>query len=129
MLKKRFGSGLVFAACLCAAPGSPAVERINFEIRDARDLATVCRTPASDPHYTAAIHFCEGFMVGAYRYYLATMKGPDAKPFVCLPEPTPSRDGIVADFSEWMTSHTQYNGDPAVDVLFRFAEEKFPCKG
>lgn len=129
MLKKSLVSGFIFALCYSAAPASLAVEKDNFLLRNAGDLAALCQTPNNDPLYGPAIHFCQGFMVGAHRYYLTTVKVPEAKPFVCLPDPPPSRDEIVSQFVGWMKDHQQNNGDEAVDVLFRFGSERYPCKG
>lgn len=128
MLKKSINPGLVFALCYLAAPQTHAVEKDNFLLRNAGDLAALCQTPSTDPLYKPAIHFCQGFMVGAYRYYLVMTKVPESKPFVCLPQPAPSRDEIVSQFNGWMKEHQQYNAEEAVDVLFRFAGEKYPCK-
>jgi hypothetical protein len=83
---------------------------------------------SNDPLYAAAMGFCHGYAVGAYHYYLAEMAGPQAKPFVCPPEPTPSRSEILTMFVAWAQEHPQYMGERPVDSLFRFLADKWPCR-
>jgi len=75
-----------------------------------------------------AIHFCEGYLVGAYAYYDEENNGPKGQPMVCFPNPPPSRDAAVAMFVEWAKAHPQYMDERPVDTEFRFLMEKWPCK-
>lgn len=106
---------------------SAAVTKEDFQIRNTQDLVDVCAVSQDDPLYAAAIHFCHGFGAGAYQYYLSTVSGPGAKPFVCPPDPPPSRATALQEFVSWAKGHPQYNNEPAVDSMFRFLVEKWPC--
>jgi hypothetical protein len=100
----------------------------QFRVRSTADLVEICSTPANDPMYAAAISFCHGFAVGAYQYYLASVSGPEGKPFVCLPDPPPSRTEGVRMFVDWARQNPQYMGEPAVETLFRWLATTWPCR-
>lgn len=106
---------------------SMAVTKDDFVVRNTQDLVDLCSVSQDDPLYAAAIHFCHGFGAGAYQYYLSTVAGPGAKPFVCPPDPPPTRAAVLQEFVNWSKANPQYNNDPAVDSMFRFLVSKWPC--
>lgn len=77
---------------------------------------------------TAAIHFCQGYVVGAYHYYLAERAGSNVPPLACLPNPPPTRDAAIAMFVDWARSNPQYMSELPVDSLMRFAVTTWPCR-
>jgi hypothetical protein len=105
-----------------------AVTRENFLLRHTQDLVELCTAPDGDPLRDAAIGFCHGYGLGAVHYYLAQHAGPESRPFVCLPNPPPSRVEGVQMFLAWARSHPQYMTEPAVESIFRFMKETWPCK-
>ena len=105
-----------------------ATSRGDFQVNTALELANLCRAAPDDPNYVAAIHFCEGFMVGAYRYHLATLDGPSTRKVICLPDQTPSRDEAVLKFVAWLDEHPQYRSDDPVEAQFKWLAETWPCK-
>ncbi len=122
---------IIAAACLCAAAVSSPVDAAdvqNFYVKDAGDLVTLCTTQPDDENYIAAIHFCQGFVVGAYQYYQEMVRSSTTARFVCLPDPSPSRNEAIAAFSDWANAHPQYLKDSAVDTMFRYLGETYPCK-
>jgi hypothetical protein len=102
--------------------------REEFLVRTTQDFVGICSTSPNDPLYPAAIGFCHGYAVGAYHYYLAETAGPKGAPFVCPPEPPPSRAEILPMFVAWAQANPQYMGERPVDSLFRFLSEKWPCR-
>jgi Rap1a immunity proteins len=104
-----------------------AVVQEDFVIQKAEDLVDVCAVTPDEPLYTAAIHFCHGYLVGAYHYYRKAVPGAGKEPFVCPPDPPPSRNEVVRLFVSWARAHPQYQAEDAVDALFRFASEQWPC--
>ena len=108
---------------ICALAATPE----QFRVRSTADLIEICATPANDSMYSAAISFCHGFAVGAYQYYRASVSGPEGKPFVCLPDPPPSRTEAMQMFVEWARENPQYMGDLPVETLFRWLAAKWPC--
>jgi len=104
-----------------------AVESESFRVRSTADLVEICSVPPSDSMYAAAVGFCHGYGVGAFHYYQAAISGPGGKPFVCLPNPPPSRTEAVQMFLTWARENPQYMGDPAVETLFRWLATKWSC--
>jgi Ssp1 endopeptidase immunity protein Rap1a len=107
---------------------SRAQARDEFLVRHTQDYVRVCSTSPNDPLYAAAMGFCHGYAVGAYHYYLSETAGPQGKPFVCPPEPPPSRSESLTMFIAWAQQHPEYMGERPVDSLFRFLTEKWPCR-
>ena len=115
---------------LLAFTGLPAqaVTPDQFIVHDTRDIIELCTTPKTDPLYTAAIHFCHGYLVGAYQYQEALYSGPGLKPVVCPPEPKPTRNEAIAQYIEWAKAHPEYGNDRAVNTSAKFLAETWPCK-
>ncbi|MEW6036647.1 MAG: Rap1a/Tai family immunity protein [Pseudomonadota bacterium] len=123
---KMIAVGAILAAGIWGAPaGAVTVE--DFVIDNVKDLTDLCAVPPSDAAHVAALQFCYGYLQGAYDYYRAERKGPDAAHFVCLPKPEPSREEVARLFLAWLKAHPGHEGEDAVEVLFRFGAEKWPC--
>ncbi|MEG6549256.1 Rap1a/Tai family immunity protein [Desulfocurvibacter africanus] len=105
-----------------------AVTEEDFLVKTTEDLIDLCTVSESDELDEEAIHFCHGYLVGAYHYYKASTAGPDAEPLVCPPEPPPSREAVVSMFIEWAKAHPQYMNELPVETEFRFLTETWPCK-
>jgi len=118
--------------CLAAAVLVPAlvgaVTEADFEVKTTQNLLNLCTASPNDPHYREAINFCEGYLVGAYQYYLSATGDDTSKAFVCLPTPPPSRNEAVQMFIAWAQAHPQYLNELPVETEFRFLTEKWPCK-
>ena len=86
----------LFALVLVASLAPLCAEAVTadmFRVRSTADLVEICSVPPNDAMHAAAIGFCHGYGVGAFHYYQASVSGPEGKPFVCLPDPPPSRTG------------------------------------
>ena len=105
-----------------------ALTETDFEAKTTKHLLNLCTASPDDPHYRAAIHFCHGYLVGAYHYHLAQVDGEGGKPLVCLPTPPPSRNEAIRLFIAWAQAHPQYMHERPVDTEFRFLTEKWPCQ-
>lgn len=123
---KKAMIALAAAALLRVAPAA-AVTPDDFRIETVDDLVDVCSTPETDPYYTAAINFCHGYTVGAWQFYEALMARPGHKPFVCLPNPSPSRSQTITEFLAWVKAKPEYKSSEAVDTMFKFLTGRFPC--
>ena len=107
---------------------SEAVTRDNFLLRNTQDLVELCTAKDGDPLRDAAVGFCHGYGLGAFHYYLAQHAGPESRPFVCLPNPAPSRTEGLQMFLAWARENPQYMSEPAVESLFKFMKTTWPCK-
>lgn len=124
----------------CLAMQSQAATKDNFLARDTQDIIELCSVSPEDPIYTEAIHFCHGFLIGAYRYQKVFYSRPGFSPLVCAPEPNPSptetlaeyagmtRTKIIAEYVQWTKNNPEYLKEPIVDTLMKFLIDKFPCK-
>jgi hypothetical protein len=120
---------ILVAAVLMLQPAwAGAVSEKDFEAQTTEQLLNLCTVSPGDPLYPQAINFCQGYLVGAYKYYEAAHSGPNAPKFVCLPNPQPERINAIAMFIEWARAHPQYMKERPVDTEFRFLMEKWPCR-
>ena len=62
-------SFLLLLGSALAGPAA-AVETEYFIVDSAGDLALLCGAAADDPLQREALHFCHGFVVGAYHYHV-----------------------------------------------------------
>ena len=120
VLAITFGTAIPFAGA-----GAQTTAQ-DFTATTTADFVALCNASPSDPNYVAAIHFCEGFTVGAYQYYRAMANDP-ADRFVCLPNPEPSRDSVKASFVAWAQGNPAAMNEAPVDSFFRFLGETYPC--
>ena len=119
---------LLVAAILVLPVFAGAVSKEDFEVKTTQNLINLCSVPPDDPLVKEAIHFCNGFLVGAYAYYQASSDGNQGVRLVCIPDPPPSRNAAVGMFINWVKEHPQYLGEKPVETEFRFLMEKWPCK-
>jgi Rap1a immunity proteins len=116
----------MIAATACSiALSAGAATHSDFTVGTTRDLVNLCGAPENDPLRVAALHFCEGYVVGAFQVYQKAI-APTTR-LVCMSQP-PTRDQGVAMFLNWAKTHPQNMDDAAVDGLFRFLSEAFPCR-
>jgi len=120
---------LLLACALAWSPAraSAALTEEDFYIKNAQDLVDLCSAPESDPLNDEAIHFCHGFLAGAWQYHQEQANGPKGVRLVCPPNPPPTRNEVVAGFLTWAGAHPQHMTEPAVDALFRYLVERAPC--
>ena len=69
---------------------------------------------------------CHGYLAGSYAYHLTVT--PAADRIICEPTPATTRAKVGDAFVAWMKARPQLAKDSAVDTLFRFAVETYPCK-
>ena len=119
---------LFFVAALLLPAIACALSEEDFYVKTTDDLVTLCSPAPDDPLASEAIHFCEGYCVGAFHYYRAANSGPEGARWICFEEPAPSRDTVINMFVEWAKKKPQYMNDKPVESLFRFLIETFPCK-
>jgi hypothetical protein len=116
---------IVVAAALMAA-SSYAQAADEFRIRHTADLIAVCTKPHSASDYASAIAFCHGILAGAYGYYDAST--PTGDRFVCATQPYPKRSKVMDDFVAWAKTRPQHMPNHAIDTLFIYLAEAYPCK-
>jgi hypothetical protein len=113
-------------AWLALALCSPAAAQEHYRLHTASDLARVCSTTPSASDHVTSVAFCHGVLAGAYGYFMSAT--PAADRFVCPTAQASSRAQVANGFVAWLKARPQYNNDGAIDALFRFAAEAYPCK-
>ena len=123
----------------CLAVQAQAATRDNFLARDTQDIIALCSVTPGDSLFTEAIHFCHGYLVGAFHYQKLFYSRPGFTPLVCVPQPNPSptetmtehigvsRTQIIAEYVQWAKNNPEYLKEPIVDTLMKFLIERFPC--
>jgi hypothetical protein len=118
-------AALAMTAFAMTAPAY-AQKAEHYQIRHTADLVTVCSTSASAADYATAIAFCHGILAGAWGYYVASTAPLDRE--ICSSDTTLTRAKVADAFVVWARARPQYMQSGAVDTLFRFAAETYPCK-
>ena len=108
---------------VCAAGTRTA--RYNIQARTAGELAELCAASPKDPLGDAKINFCHGFAQGVIQVEIRHSEGKKA---FCFPNPAPTRTATMSEFVSWVRALPEHRTPPAVDGLFQFLGERFPCK-
>ncbi|WP_448191554.1 Rap1a/Tai family immunity protein [Azospirillum sp. sgz301742] len=120
---------VVMNAASAGAQSVPAPTENNFQVKTTGDLVRLCEAKPTDTTGVAALHFCHGFAVGAYQYHqIITAAEGDKKPLFCPPNPTPTRNQLIADFVVWANQNPQQLSTPPVEGMFRYLAQRFPCR-
>jgi hypothetical protein len=119
---------LLFVAVLARPGFAVSVTEEDFKAKTTRNLLNLCSASAEDPFAKEAIHFCHGYLIGAYAYYVASTSGPDGKKLFCLPDPEPTRNEAISMFLKWAKARPQFMDQPPVESEFMFLIETWPCK-
>jgi hypothetical protein len=125
--KRRLCAGLAAMALLAGLTQARAATESNFIVKNTADLVALCSVEPSQANYLAAIHFCEGFGVGAYQYYLAQAGQDPGSRYVCLPDPPPTRDSVKTAFVAWTKANPSSLDDAPVNSLFKYLGQTYPC--
>jgi len=126
MSSKRLIS-LGLASVLISPVINAQVTEQDFVAKTTQNLINLCTASPQDPNYQKAIHFCQGYLIGAVHFHLSeTADKPQFKLF-CLPEPKPSRNAAIDQFVAWAKQHPEYMNELPVDTEFRFLTENWPC--
>ena len=126
-MKRKVLRLIMMFAILVPGLANSAVTEEDFVVKTTQNLINLCTASPQDPRYEEAVYFCQGYMVGAYHYSIAEHSKDPKNLFVCLPDPKPSRNEVVALFVAWAKANPQYMTDMPVESQLRFMSEKWPC--
>ena len=119
---------LLLFACMLVPVIASAVTEEDFKVKTTKNLINLCTASTDDPQYKEAIHFCHGYLVGAFYYYAAQHGDEKANQLVCLPEPNPTRNEVIEKVVSWAQQHPEYMNELPVETEFRALTELWPCK-
>ena len=123
---KRISRLALLALCFTGSARADVTEQ-DFEGNTTQNLLNLCTASPSDPKYAEAIHFCQGYAVGAYHYYRSASTNDPLLQLVCFTEPKPSRNEAIQMFIAWAQKHPEYMNEVPVETEFRFLSEQWPC--
>ncbi len=126
MRRKRLW--MIGTICLAAyyVPAQAAVTQDSFLVRSTGDLVDLCTAAPSDAMGTAALNFCHGFGVGAYRV-LDELNRARKIPMFCMPSPMPTRNEALASFVQWAKSNPDQLSTAPQDGIAAFLSSQYPC--
>ena len=107
------------------ASQAQAQRAVSLQARTANDLADLCAANPKESLGDAKINYCLGFAQGAVDVELR--RAGDKKPF-CFPSPAPKRIATMTEFVGWVRALPEHRTKSALDGLFQFLGERFPCK-
>ena len=119
---------LLFACMFVPVIATSAVTEEDFKVKTTKNLINLCTASTDDPYYKEAIHFCHGYLVGAYYFYAAQYKKESTNQLVCFPEPNPTRNEAIEKVISWAQQHPEYMNELPVETEFRALTELWPCK-
>jgi hypothetical protein len=116
------------ALLLAAVAASAQVTKDNFVLRTSADLVALGGVSPNDPNATAAIHFCEGYLVGLEHFADVTGR-PFLNTLYCPPAGLSlSRDQVVAMIVSWHRKNPGPAAETPFDGIARWAVATWPCK-
>jgi len=116
------------ATALALSAGAQAAEERHFALDTGGDLVALCASGPEDRNHAAAVHMCQGFLVGLNQMHTAMARALGGGVY-CLPETLPSRNAVAADFVGWMDGRADLAAGEAVEAALAYAAETYPCSG
>jgi len=108
---------LATAGCVSAA------EVDDCQLKSAADLADLCAATED----TAAIHMCQGFLVGVHQMHQA-IADSIGNGVYCLPnDGSVTRNSAQADCVAWLRANPGKGNMTARDGLLEWASTTYPC--
>ena len=123
-------SFLVVAGILAVSgvpPARAALTAAQFPPATVRDLIAICSPAQNDPMMTAAVNYCHGYVEGAVIVEEAHERQRRARRLFCLPNPPPPSGKELVEFTAWANAEPSRLNQPAVDGMFLYLAQKYPC--
>jgi hypothetical protein len=121
---KSLAPALTVTAMLFALPAL-AQRVVVLQARTAGELAELCAANPKAPEGDAKINFCHGFAQGAI---LVEQRHTEGKKLFCFPSPAPTRTATMGEFVNWVRALPEHRTPSAIDGLFQFLADRYPCK-
>ncbi len=117
------------AALLTGAAPALAADESAFMVDTTADLARLCGVGPDNALYAAAIHMCQGYLLGVHHFHEA-LAAEMEEDIYCEEgvQPQPTRDSVTAAFVAWVAENPQIGETEALDGLLTWASNAFPCQ-
>ncbi len=113
---------IAFIFAVIAFSGAAQAQE-KIPVLSAQELINVCKTPTS----TESRSFCVGYVTAIYDTYLATRNPKTSKSNICIKQPAPTRDEVIAGYMQWTQDNPPAASGPASGTFLRFLTIRFPC--
>lgn len=125
----KLNYGAVALGMSLMASNALAADESDFLIDTTGNLAALCSASPEEPNYSAAIHMCQGYIIGIAHFHQA-LSAELKEDIYCVPEgdARPSRNEAVAMFVDWAGNNPDSAGTEALDGVLAWAAAAFPCK-
>lgn len=123
---KVFPTLMVACAAIWPLAGHAAVTEDTFQLRSTGDLLELCSSAPQDRLGTAALNFCEGFGIGAFRVLQEVQSVRGLKMF-CMPNPMPTRNEALAAFVAWGKANPDKLDVAPQDGVMAFLSSQYSC--
>ena len=120
----KFATLTALAVILLVSPVQ-AQRGTILQARTAGELGELCAANPKDPLGDAKINFCHGYAQGAIQ---AEIRRTEGKKAFCFPTPAPTRTATMNEFVSWVKENPAHKTPPALEGLYQFLGERFPCK-
>ena len=90
-------------------------------------LAALCGATGEDADSLRAVGYCRGVFVGIGQYHSIMTAPARLRPIFCLPEPSPTLEGLQAAFIAWAAANPDRLNERAAEGVLRFAAATYPC--
>lgn len=127
MAMKTWLPAFVLCSAMAAGSAQAAATQDSFVLRSTGDLVDLCTATQTDPLYTAARNFCEGFAVGVYRVLQEQDMARRSHHMFCSPDPAPTRDQGIASFVEWARADASRLALAPADGIATYLTQQYPC--
>ena len=118
---------VAFVLSALSSAANAKVTEEHFVIDTTADLIALCGVGAAEPHATAAIHMCHGYLTGLVHFHMMMGRALEGKIY-CLDEADrPTRDQAVAMLVEWSRANPEHDGKEAIDGVLQWAADTWPC--
>ncbi|HTI84018.1 MAG TPA: Rap1a/Tai family immunity protein [Acetobacteraceae bacterium] len=127
MQTKVLSTIMVVCATFWPLAGHAAVTEDTFQLRSTGDLLELCSVAPQDRLGSAALHFCQGFGIGAFRVLQEIQSAQGLKMF-CMPDRMPTRNEALAAFVAWGKANPGKLDTAPQDGVMDFLSSQYPCK-
>ena len=117
---------MVACAAIWPLAGHAAVTEDTFQLRSTGDLLELCSITPQDRLGTAALNFCHGFGIGAFRVLQEVQSVRGLRMF-CVPDPVPTRSDALTAFVAWGKANPGKLDLPPQDGVVAFLSSQYPC--
>ena len=119
-------AGALLLASVAGAAAQQGFSLDDFDVDDGGDLLDICTLDESHINHWEAQSFCYGYFQGGADFHRALVSGEQHGPITCPPADATIRDGVRV-FVDYARAHPEYQGEAAMDLVFRAVIEEWPC--